>query len=486
MGKVNSKIIGRKKECSLIQQLVDSPKAELVAIYGRRRVGKTFLVKQFFNGNFTFSFTGLYQTSRQVQISLFMKELEYKAKHTYPKTTSWFEAFDRLKDYLSSLKSNKIIVFLDELPWIDTPKSNFLAAFSYFWNTWGSTCPNLKLFVCGSATTWMLDKIIGDKGGLYGRCSRSIYLAPFSLAEVEEFLKEAKGIVWNRYQMLEIYMIMGGIPYYLDMLNGSRPLAQNIDRLFFHRDAPLRQEYNFLYRSLFDNATIYHRIVETLATKLKGLTRTELQTSLKTKSGGSLSTALDNLLKCDFIRQYTAFGKNSRDSIYQLADPFSLFHLRFISKSAGQDENFWQNIHATPTHSSWAGYAFEQACFHHIPQIKNKLGISGVLSNVCSWACKAFTDKDGNHWNDGQIDMLINRNDNIISLCEMKHAATEFVIDAKYEQRLMSRAAAFAHTTNSRKALQQVFITTYGVKNNTHRSCVQNEVTLDDLFVEML
>lgn len=482
MKKEETHIIGRKKECEIIQQLYDSPKAELVAVYGRRRVGKTYLVKQFFAGHLAFSFTGLFRTSRQVQLSLFMTELSKKSHQTYPPTSTWFEAFDHLKDYLTSLGQDKIVVFLDELPWMDTPKSNFIAAFSYFWNTWGSICPALKLFVCGSATTWMLDKIIGDKGGLYGRCSRSIYLSPFTLGEVEAFLRETKGIVWNRYQTLEAYMIMGGIPYYLDMLDKRLPFSQNIDRLFFSHDAPLRQEYDFLYRSLFDDATIYRKIVETLAKKLKGMTRTELQEHIKTKSGGTLTRALENLCQCDFIRPYAAIGKSSRDALYQLTDLFTLFHLRFVSRSAGQDEHFWQNSYATPQHATWAGYAFEQACLHHIPQIKETLGISGVLSSVSTWSCRAFTDDDGTAWEGGQIDMLIDRSDNVISLCEMKHYADAFTIDAAYEQRLRARAATFARTTKTRKALQHVFITTYGVRDNAHRAIVHGEVTMDDLF----
>lgn len=484
MTKSNANIIGRKAECALLQQLCDSPKAELVAIYGRRRVGKTYLVKQFFRDEMVFSFSGMYKASRQAQLSLFSAELAKVAGREFPKATTWFEAFDQLRDYLSGLKQKKIVVFLDELPWMDTPKSNFIAAFSYFWNTWGSTCPALKLFVCGSATTWMLSKIIGDKGGLYGRCSRTIYLAPFSLGEAEDFLREIKGIRWSRYQILEAYMIMGGIPYYLDMLDRGKNFAQNIDGLFFRQDAPLRREYDFLYRSLFDDAVLYQRIVETLAGKLKGLTRAELQEVLKIKGGGTLSAALDNLCACDFIRQYAAIGKSSREAIYQLTDLFSLFHLRFVSKSAGQDENYWQNLMGSPVHSSWAGYAFEQACLHHIPQIKARLGIAGVLSNVATWSCRPFTDKDGTQCEGGQIDMLIDRNDNVISLCEIKHSTAEFVIDAKYEQRLRARAATFARVTRTRKAIQHVFITTYGVANNAYRSIVQSEVTLDDLFVK--
>ena len=376
--------IGREYEKSLIQQYLDSPKAELVAIYGRRRVGKTYLVKSFFHNQFDFYFTGMYETSRAVHLSLFRKELSRLTTEKVPPLKDWFTAFDALKDYLKTLNKEKLVVFLDELPWMDTPRSNFLAAFSNFWNTWGSTQPNLKLFVCGSATTWMLDKFVGDKGGLYGRVCRPIHLSPFTLYETEQYFLKIKGLNWGRMQILETYMIMGGIPYYLDMMETNQPLSRNIDRLFFGKDAPLRNEYSFLFRSLFKESKLYQNIVEALSLRLKGLTRKEIMSEIGIGDGGVLTLALENLCKCDFIRKYTEFGKKEKNTLYQLTDLFSLFHLRFVTKGSGQDELFWSNMQGTGAKSAWSGYAFEQVCLLHLNQIKSSMSILGILSNAYS------------------------------------------------------------------------------------------------------
>lgn len=403
--------------------------------------------------------------------------------HVVPRLKDWFEAFLALRQYLEALSSAApIVVFLDELPWMDTPKSNFVTAFGYFWNSWASTVPRLKLIVCGSSTTWMLSRLIGDKGGLYGRVTRQIYLAPFSLNETEQFLNEKKEMNLTRRQVLDIYMILGGIPYYLDMLKKGIPLDTNIDLLFFRQGAPLKIEFDFLFRSLFNDSLGYRKVVEVLSTKMKGMTRKELVEALKIKSGGALTDILENLKKCDFIRQYFAMGKSERDAIYQLTDLFSLFYLRFVSENRGMDENFWSNMLNSGSRNAWSGYAFEQTCLHHIPQIKKALGISGVLANVYSWFSRPFVDTTGAEWKGGQIDMLIDRADGVINICEMKYANDEFVIDADYEQRLCDRMSSFSVVTKTKKALLNTFITTYGVKRNMHSGIVNSEVKLEDLF----
>lgn len=476
-------IIGRKYEQQLINERCESGKAELVAVYGRRRVGKTFLVRKAFNERFAFSFTGMYEVSRAVQLEHFRTVLQQYSGMQIPRLKDWFTAFDALRQYLETqLSQQLVVVFLDELPWMDTPKSNFLAAFGAFWNTWASMKSNVKIFVCGSATTWMLSHLIGDKGGLYGRVSRPIYLSPFSLGETEEFLRDVKGMTLSRQQVLEVYMMLGGIPYYLDMMEKGLPTDALIDRLFFEQGAPLRGEFDFLFRSLFKDSKIYRNVVEALSSKMKGLNRKELMDTLKLKSGGQMSEVLDNLLKCDFIRKYSAIGKTERDAMYQLTDLFSLFHLRFIASNNGQDEHFWSNMRNDGSRLAWSGYAFEQVCFHHIPQIKKALGISGILSNVYSWACRPFVTTDGSEWKGGQIDMLIDRSDGAINICEMKYAHNEYVIDADYEQRLRERMASFAAATKTKKSLLHTFVTTYGVKRNMHSGIVNCEVKMNDLF----
>lgn len=480
---MDRKIVGRTEEKKLIEAYCDTPKAELVAIYGRRRVGKTYLVKSVFDSNFDFYFTGLYETSKAVQLDLFRKELEKKCDKALPKFRDWFAAFDALREYLESLSQKRMIVFLDELPWMDTAKSNLIPAFSYFWNAWGSMQPGLKLFVCGSATTWMLEKLIGDKGGLYGRVSRAIYLAPFTLNETERFLNDIKGMGYGRTQVLETYMILGGIPYYLDMMDKDIPLSQNVDRLFFRQGAPLRTEYGFLFRTLFKNSRLYQDVVQVLSSRLKGLSRQEIAEATRQGEGGALTEVLENLCRCDFVRRYSPFGKKSMGTLYQLTDMFSLFYLRFV-QADGQDESFWTNTFNSGERRAWSGYAFEQVCLIHLQKIKASLSILGILSNAHSWQCKPFTDSDGTEWQGGQIDLLIDRADNAINLCEMKFSGDEFVITKEYEETLRRRMSLFKKVTKTRKSLSYVFVTIYGVRQNPYSGIAQHQVTLDGLFSE--
>ncbi|MBR1791967.1 MAG: ATP-binding protein [Bacteroidaceae bacterium] len=478
-------IIGREHEQRLIKEYYDTPKAELIAVYGRRRVGKTYLIRQCFDDRFDFRFTGLFGTPRSTQLSLFKKELERYSGKRWNKPQNWYDAFEELRDYISGLHKERIVVFLDELPWMDTPKSSFLSAFSYFWNQWASAVPGLKLFVCGSATTWMLSKFIGDKGGMHGRTNRQIYLRPFTLFETEKLL-QSKGIDWNRYQIVEAYMTMGGIPYYLDMLENHLSLNENIDLLFFHEGAILRTEYDFIFRSLFKNSKIYRAVVELLATRSSGMSRAELLKALKLEDSGDFTEVLDNLCKCDFLRQYSAFEKKSRDQMYQLVDLFSLFHLQFVEKSDGQDAHFWSNMLDNPKRRTWEGYAFEQLCLHHVQQIKQRLGISGILSEVCSWTCKPFTDKDGTEYKGTQIDLLIDRHDATVNLCEMKFSVDTYALDKDYAERLNTRKETFRTVTGTKKSLHTTMITTYGLKQNKYSGIVQREVTMNDLFREEL
>ena len=480
---VENGIVGRKYEQELIAERCESGKAELIAVYGRRRVGKTFLIRKMFNDQFAFSFTGMYEVSRAAQLEQFRLALQQYSGQAIHRLKDWFEAFHALRDYLTTLsQQERVVVFLDELPWMDTPRSNFISAFGYFWNSWASMMPNLKLFVCGSATTWMLSRLIGDKGGLYGRVTRQIYLKPFTLGETEQFLNEVKNMSLTRLQVLDVYMILGGIPYYLDMLEQGVPLDSCVDRLLFAQDAPLRGEFEFLFRSLFNDSKHYRKVVEVLADKLKGLTRKELVDALKIKGGGQLTEILENLIRCDFIRKYAAIGKSEREALYQLTDLYSLFYTRFVARSSGQDEQFWSNMRNDGSRNAWSGYAFEQVCLHHIRQIKKALGISGVLANVYSWYSRPFVDVTGAEWKGGQIDMLIDRADGAINICEMKYANDEYTITADYEQRLRDRISSFRAATKTKKALLHTFITTYGVKRNMHSGLVNSEVKLDDLF----
>lgn len=469
------KIIGRKQEIDTLSRCIESDKAELIAVYGRRRIGKTFLVKNLLRDKFDFYTTGIYKGSRQEQLRFFNRQLSEYSGIPYPMVNNWYDAFDQLKHYLSQ-KKGKAIVFLDEMPWMDSPRSGFLKAFEVFWNGWASDHSNIKIIVCGSATTWIMSNLFGNKGGLYNRVTCRIKLQPFTLGECEMFFK-SKGIVWNRQQIVEAYMIFGGIPFYLEMLRKGQSLAQAVDSLFFRESGELRSEYDFLFRSLFNESAAYRGVVEALSKKSKGMTRQEIQSSIKMSDGGRLTDILDNLCNCDFIRRYSAFGNKERNMVYQLTDLFTLFHFRYVKGSSVQDENFWSLQTDTPQHNTWCGYAFEQVCLHHIPQIKKALGINGIRSDISAWSCRQTDEHQG-----AQIDLVIDRRDQVINLCEAKFSNNEYAITADYEKVLRNKVNAFRIETKTRSALHLTMITTYGVAKNAHSSIVTSEVTMDDLF----
>jgi len=474
---VMGKLIGRQTELQALKRSIESDKAEFIAVYGRRRIGKTYLIKNALRDRFDFYTTGIYNGTKSEQLRFFNKQLCECSGMAYPMVSNWFDAFDQLKQYLSGLKRDRMIVFIDELPWMDTPRSGFLKAFEVFWNGWGSDCSRLKLIICGSATTWVMSKLFGARGGLYNRVTARIKLLPFSLRECREFLRY-KGVAWSNYQIAEAYMIFGGIPFYLEMIRSGQSLSQAVDELVFSENGALRGEFPFLFRSLFNEAAIYHSVVEALGKKSKGLTRRELQDIVKIPDGGRLTEVLDNLCDCDFVRRYMAYGKKERDVMYQLTDLFTLFNLRYVKQGAASvDSNFWSLQADTPRHSAWRGYAFEQVCLHHISQIKKALGINGVQSDICSWQCAATEEHHG-----AQIDLLIDRKDGIINLCEIKYAPEQYEITKQYAAALSSRRELFRDVAKKTDALHNTMITTFGVKKNMYSDVVNSEVTLDDLF----
>ena len=354
--------------------------AQLIIVYGRRRVGKTFLINQYFDNQFAFKVTGIYGQTKEVQISNFMASLNEMSRRKYDEANNWFEAFRYLKAYTKTLsKKKKQVFFFDEMPWMDNKKSDFLSAFEWFWNDYASTVDNLVFIVCGSATSWMDEKIANNKGGLFNRQTCRLYLKPFKLYEVEKYLQE-KGINWSRYDISECYMIMGGIPYYLSLLDNSISYKQNIDKLFFSPNGELWDEFDHLYRTLFTNSDDYIKVVSSLSEKLGGLTRLEIIEKTGLSSGGELTKILDNLILSGFVRVSNFYNKKKKDALYQLADYYTLFYYRYIHKNYGKDEHYWSNAIDNPARKVWAGLTFEQICKDHIGQIKQTLGISGVLS----------------------------------------------------------------------------------------------------------
>lgn len=467
-------IIGRHREQEILQACCDSHRAEFVAVYGRRRIGKTYLVKQFFADCFDFYATGIYQVSRSLQLRHWQEQLQHYSGVKRPRPKDWFEAFGQLREHLATLSHQpRIVIFIDELPWFDTPKSGFIRALDLFWNSWAADQANLKLITCGSATTWMTNKLLGDKGGLHNRVTRPLRLAPFTLAETEAYL-QSLSIEWERPTILDAYMVMGGIPFYLSMLQPSMSLEQNINTLFFGEDATLATEYDFLFRSLFNEAALYRRVVEVIVSKVKGLTRSEIVAAVKATDSGYLSEVLDNLIKCSFVRRYQSFGKRDRDAVYQVTDMYTLFYLRFVKGYAGMDTHAWSNV-KEGVRNAWAGYAFEQVCMLHADQIKRTLGIAGIATSICSWRCQM---PEGG----GQIDMVIDRADRCVDLCEIKYSIGQYELTKDYVDTLRQRRELFRSVTGTSKSLRLTFITTAGLKPNKYTSAVQSSITLDNLF----
>jgi AAA+ ATPase superfamily predicted ATPase len=469
------KIIGRIAQQEALKEYVASNKSEFVAVYGRRRVGKTFLVREYFRNSFTFYFTGLANTGMQMQLHNFNTSLQKYGKMPYPAVSTWFDAFEQLIHLIThSRQKGKKIIFLDELPWMDTPRSGLISALEHFWNGWASLRTDILLIVCGSATSWMTNKLLKNHGGLHNRITKQLFIEPFTLGECEAFYRENK-IVMNRHQIVEGYMILGGIPYYLSLLDKSLSLAQNIDALCFAKNGMLRNEFSNLYASLFKHAECHVKVVETLSKKVKGMTREEIITTAKLPNGGSLSKILEELEQCGFIRKYNAFDKKQKHNLYQLVDFYTLFYINFIRNNKYSDEHFWLNFIENAKHRAWSGYAFEQVCMAHIAQIKHKLGISGVLTHTASW--RSQKSDPG-----AQVDLLIDRHDNVINLCEMKYSSMEFAIDKKYDKSLRQKKETFVRETKTRKAVHLTMVTTYGVKHNEYSHLIQSEVKMNHLF----
>ena len=469
-------IIGRKEEQQILHSAAQSENSEFVAVYGRRRVGKTYLIRETFGYKFTFQHTGLAKGNTKEQLFSFAISLRDAGYDDCPIPKSWLEAFSLLSAYLKNSTDEKKIVFLDELPWMDTPRSNFISAFEHFWNGWASARKDIVLIICGSATSWIINKVINDHGGLHNRVTKQIALQPFTLKECEMFAK-SKGLEMSRYQLAECYMVLGGIPYYWSLLEKGLSLAQNIDKIIFAKNGKLSNEFNQLYASLFKSPEQYIDIVTALGKKKAGMTREEIIAATDKYSNGALSKVLDELEYCGFIRKYNGFDKKSKQAIYQLIDNYTLFYFKFIQQNENNDEHFWSASIDSAMHRAWSGLAFERLCMAHTQQIKVVLGISGVLSNVYSWRKEADETSDG-----AQIDLLIDRNDQVINLCEMKYSLSEYAIDAEYEQKLRNKKSAFIDATNTRKAVHLTMVTTFGIKANAHSGIVQNEITLEDLF----
>lgn len=473
-------IVGRAKELETLKECLAADRSRLIVVYGRRRVGKTFLVREAFDYHFTFTHTGIEDGTLSEQLFGFWTSLREQWDDGCCKPGTWMEAFELLKRAIRHSTDDRKTVFIDELPWMDTRNSGFVKAVEAFWNGWASARKDVVMIVCGSAASWMVNKILQNRGGLFNRANRTIYLEPWTLHECEQYLAEQNNPM-DRKDIAAAYMIFGGAPYYWSLLDKRESLSQSVDRLFFAPKAELGREFGRLYRSVFKEPETYVSVVTALATKRTGLTRDELVGLVPTlRNDGTLTHVLENLETCAFVRRYAETGKKKKGSVYQLVDNFTLFYFSFVKDYRGQDRQHWLHMVKDQKRIVWEGLAFELVCLLHSGQIKRKLGISGVATEESSWR---FVSDDP-RLKGAQIDLVIRRGDHVTNLCEIKYSAGEYEISADEAVRLREKVAAFSRETRTNDTCHLTFVTTYGLKRTKASCVVQSEVTLDDLFKE--
>ena len=478
-------MIGRKIEQELFQEAIDKDRAQFIVVYGRRRVGKTFLVNEFFQNRYAFKHTAVSPLDEKLKpkrnlIKIQLKEFHYSLRSYGLQTgksipADWFEAFHQLQELLDMKKNDNAprVIFLDELPWLDTPRSNFMPAFEHFCNDWVLARKDVKLVVCGSATSWILDKLVNDKGGLYGRVTLPMFVEPFTLKECREFFHEG-GYAMDEYDIVQVYMAFGGIPYYLDQFRKGLSVPQNFDALLYGRQAPLGDEFERLFSSQFTNPDELQKIVTLLSKRRSGYTREEIAQKCEFTTGGGLTRMLSALEKSTFITPYTPFGEKIRK--YRLTDQFCLFYLKHV-KDNRDATNYWQSSFNSPAMLSWSGYAFEDVCRMHIKQIKNALGIGDVTTRESSWIVPGTETERGM-----QIDLVIDREDRKICLCEIKFSQGKFSVRRDYAEKLQDRISRTMEFTENSKPIISVLVTTYGLERNEYSNKFQKVVTMDDLF----
>ena len=473
-------VIGREKETEVLLKALASSEAEMVAVIGRRRVGKTFLVRSVYAQHIRFEVTGLQNSTAKAQLKNFVLHLKKAFGDAVPaeKPTDWLDVFYQLTECLDKTinPDEKTVVFLDELPWLATRKSGFLDGLSFFWNSW-AVKKNVVVVLCGSAASWMIQNIVNNKGGLHNRITRRIYMLPFNLYETDVFLR-SKNIVFDPYQLVQIYMAIGGIPHYLKEIEGGKSAAQNIENICFSNTGVLSDEFLRLYPSLFEDATHHITIIKALAEKWKGLTRQEIIAATGLPDGGNLTTYLDELTHSGFITPYQAFGKKQKDLLFRLTDEYSLFYLKFMQNNLLLQKGKWQQISQTQEFKSWSGYAFENLCLKHSEQIKKALGISGIYSESSSFYHKGNATQQG-----VQIDLLIDRKDNVINLFELKFYAEPFTINKNYADELRQKVGAFKTLSKTRKQIFLNLLSPFGLKQNEHSlGLVHSAMAIDVLF----
>ncbi len=481
-------IIGRDKEKEKLQKAFFSKESEFIAVYGRRRIGKTFLIRHFFSkqkGVF-FQVSGIHYADLKVQLKEFKKEIErafYNEKVELKAPDTWMEAFEMLTNSISmSDKNKKIVLFLDEFPWMATRKSGLLQALDYFWNRFWVDLTNVKLIICGSAASWIIKNILNNKGGLHNRVTLKLNLEPFSLHETKLYLKYL-GVKLDNYQILTLYMCIGGVPFYLKSIEKGLSAVQNINHLCFKKDGLLATEFKELFTSLFEERGQHETLIKLIASKRNGISRVELEKHIQHK-GGTLTSWLKELETAGFISSFLSFGKE-RGTYYKIIDEYTLFYLTWVhpnSQSRLQKEitsHYWEIISQTPAWKAWSGYAFESICYKHINNIQKALNVpEGSSATTWRYVPPKKIEEEG-----AQIDLLFDRPDSSITLCEIKYSSDHFVVDKAEAKELLRKKSVYQKIMKTKKHIFVSMITASRLKKNMYsEELIDSEATLDDLF----
>ncbi len=468
-----SKVVGRNTEVKILEKALNNNASDLIAVYGRRRIGKTFLIREHYKKHIVFEIAGLSSGLMHDQLENFTKQINARKKKSAVKQPeSWIQAFTLLERYLNRFTSTrKKVIFIDEFPWMATARSKFLTAFENFWNSYCTKRNDLIVVICGSSASYMVQKIVKNKRGLHNRITQKIRLLPFNLHETELFLKK-QGIRYTRYDILQLYMAIGGVPHYLEKLEKGLSVAQNLDKLCFEKDGVLNDEFNLLYSSLFENSEKHLTIVKTLSASGKGLTRSAIIEKSKIPSGGDFSLKLDELIQSGFVSEHQYYQNKKQLSLYRLSDEYSRFYLKFIENTKNGGAGTWVRFHKKQSYVSWSGFAFETLCLKHVEQLKKALRVDAIYSTNSSW----FNEH-------AQVDLLIDRDDNVMNLCEMKFSNAPYTIDKKDYLSIKNKVVQLDEHLNTRKNIFVTMVTTYGVNENKYsQELVQNTVTMDSLF----
>jgi uncharacterized protein len=459
---MEKQLIARIQERETLLATLQTSESEMVAVIGRRRVGKTFLIKNAFADRIIFEVTGVQKAEKKEQLQNFTFRINkafYGGKAKL-KPKNWLEAFQMLILALETQQyDEKKVIFLDELPWFDSKKSGFLRGLGFFWNSW-CVDQNIVVVICGSAASWMIEHVVNDKGGLHNRITKRVELQPFNLYETEQYL-QSRNIRLDQYQLLQIYMVLGGIPHYLKEVLPGKSAIENIGQICFSPNSTLVNEFQNLYPALFENSANHIAVIRALAKKSKGMTRIEILEAANLSDGGTSTDVLQELLYSGFISQYYPFGKVKRELLFRLTDEYSLFYLNFIENSTWQGNDWYLALSQTTSYKSWCGYAFENICLKHLPQIKKALGISGIYTEASSFAHVGNKEEKG-----FQIDLILDRKDQTINLFEFKFYNAPLSLDKSDAMAMRNRMETFRQVSKTNKQLFLSFLTTFGVKTN--------------------